>query len=199
VGVGSPVRLIGMGWKDWVCCAIARFIGSGFRPRATCYFLLRGQKKLTKEKAAPMSRPAGSLRYSPGAGSSDGTSVCRRKNARHPWRAPCGQFRPGLRCSARHRGFPTGSPAASRWTVCAACTRFWLWVLILTFGFSPVCRAEHRSLNRVKPAEEPPGMARRRAPIRARSTGNPQGAGFCWPRPSSGRRKSGRRSSGTLR
>jgi hypothetical protein len=59
-----------------------------------------------------MSRPAGTLRYSPGAGSSDGTSVCRRKNARHPWRAPCGLIRSGLRCSARQRGVKDkpGSP-----------------------------------------------------------------------------------------
>jgi hypothetical protein len=57
--------------------AVARCIGSGFRPRTTCYFLLRGQKKLTKEKAAPMSRRyRGPLRYSPGAGSSDSTSLC---------------------------------------------------------------------------------------------------------------------------
>jgi hypothetical protein len=75
----------------------------GAAPRAG-YFSLFGQRKLTKRKAAPMSRPAGTLRYSPGAGSSDGTSVCRRKNARHPWRAPCGLIRSGLRCSARQRG-----------------------------------------------------------------------------------------------
>jgi hypothetical protein len=117
LAISSPMHMgeAGRGRLWW--CALSRgLIGSGFRPRTTCYFLLRGQKKLTKEKAAPMSRPAGPLRYSPGAGSSDGTSVCRRKNARHPWRAPCGQFRPGLRCSARQRGLKVkpGSPSASR-------------------------------------------------------------------------------------
>jgi|GEM_PF-3381905 hypothetical protein len=41
------------------------FIGSGFRPRTTCYFSLFGQRKLTKRKAARLPRPAGPLRFSP--------------------------------------------------------------------------------------------------------------------------------------
>jgi hypothetical protein len=87
----------------WSALSRGFILMRGAAPRAG-YFSLHGQRKVTKRKAAPMSRPSGSLRYSPGAGFSDGTSVCRRKNARPPWRAPCGLIRPGLRCSASQRG-----------------------------------------------------------------------------------------------
>jgi len=47
-------------------CAARCLIGSGFRPRTTCYFSLFGQRKLTKRKAARLPRRyRGPLCFSP--------------------------------------------------------------------------------------------------------------------------------------
>ena len=67
------------------------------------YFLLRGQEKVTKEKATPASRPRaareGPLRFSAGRGCSDSASVHCFAVAAIPRRDPSGISRPA--CDAR--------------------------------------------------------------------------------------------------
>ena len=81
-----------------------RVVCSLFRRKAACPFLLRGQKKETKEKAALLLRPSGALRSWCFVG------VCRRpihgptKDRRHPCRLPAGLVHKTLRYSAQQKG-----------------------------------------------------------------------------------------------
>jgi hypothetical protein len=87
------------------CCALrAVYFDGGFRPPTPGYFLLSRQKKLTKEKATRLPRPAGSLRVSPESALAYAPSLARRRGPAIPGGSPSGLIRFGLRCSARQTG-----------------------------------------------------------------------------------------------
>jgi hypothetical protein len=99
--------VLGGGFRPlpWLVRAVARInFDGGFRPPTPGYFLLSRQKKLTKEKATRLPRPAGSLRFSPESALAYAPSLARRRGQAIHGLSPSGFSRFGLRCSARQTG-----------------------------------------------------------------------------------------------